>query len=99
LFDLVEDSSAERYAVVFQQEGSPGTKAASIFIFNPLCDSVVVNVTSPAQPGTLKFDAFLQKNQAVTVPVAAANFMLDGSGTDNNRGKWAMPICRKYDGH
>jgi hypothetical protein len=78
--------------MVFQQEGTPGTKAASIFIFNPCCDGVVVNVSSPASPGTLKIGALLQKNQAVTIPVSASSFMLDGSGTDNNRGESASSI-------
>jgi hypothetical protein len=81
--------------MVFQQQGSTGTKAASISIFNPCCDGVVVNLSSPASPGTLKIDAMLRKNQALTIPVNASSFMLDGTGTDNNRGKSATSLISK----
>jgi hypothetical protein len=67
-FILVKSGTCEQYAMVFQQEGAPGTKAASIFIFNSCCDGVAVNVSLPASPGTLRTGALLQKIKQLPYP-------------------------------
>ena len=87
-FFAVIQITGEQYAAVFHQEGSPGSKSASISMFNPNNACVAVNITSPNKPGAISVNKFIGRNETYSYGLDST-YVLDGSSADINKGNYS----------
>jgi hypothetical protein len=85
---------SEQYVLTFHQI-SGSSPSAAIFLYNPNSVSVKYNLTTPnlASGGVSYLNQALNSNAGTSVSLSSS-LLLDGSGSDTNRGEDIVIFCR-----